>query len=276
MVERVASARSRLAWLPPALFPPALFPPALFPPTLFPPTWLPPTWLPPLGGRKAPTLCRCLLMTGILAANPAVHAEILDRILAVVDRTIIMQSDVLAAMRLGIPSFDTPRATLSDVRESQGGPASVPQALDTLIERRLMLNEVDRYAPPVPPDAEVDKALASVRARFRSDAEFTSVLDWFGLSREELRRNVRDDLRIDLYLQERFGAAIPPSEEDILLSYQARTAEFARGGVARSFADAHDDVRDALIAARRRDQIRAWVAGLRRRADIIIPADVVR
>ena len=88
-------------------------------------------------------------MRNVLAAfvwlvAAAAPAKIIDRILAVVDGAIIMQSDVAVAVRLSM----VPAASGAD---------PIPAALDALIERRLILEEVDRYAPPDPADADIDR-----------------------------------------------------------------------------------------------------------------------
>jgi hypothetical protein len=138
------------------------------------------------------------LITTFLAAFAVATSlsagEIIDRILAVVDGAIIMQSDVTMAVRLGL----VPEAGAAD-------PIAAP--LDALIERRLMLEEVDRYAPPDPPDAEVDRHLADVRTR--AGVRFDSILAESGVSVDQLRRHVRDDLRVESYLQQRFGTMQP-------------------------------------------------------------------
>ena len=121
-------------------------------------------------------------------------AEIIDRILAVVDGAIIMQSDVTMTVRLGL----VPGSAAAD-------PIAAP--LDVLIERRLILEEVDRYAPPDPPDAEVDRRLADIHTR--AGARFDSILLESGISVDQLRRHIRDDLRIESYLQQRFGSSQP-------------------------------------------------------------------
>lgn len=122
------------------------------------------------------------------------QAEIIDRILAVVDGAIIMQSDVTIAVRLGLVP---------------GSAAADPTAasLNALIERRLILEEVNRYAPPDPPDADVDRHLADIRTR--AGARFESILVESGISVDQLRRHIRDDLRIESYLQQRFGSMQP-------------------------------------------------------------------
>ena len=47
-----------------------------------------------------------------------------------------------------------------------------------------------------------------------------------------------------------------------------QAAPFTRDGVLRSFDEAHDVVRAALIAERRNATIREWVTGLRRRSNV--------
>ena len=192
-------------------------------------------------------------------------ADVIDRVLAVVDRAIITRSDVLVAMRLNL-------GRLSGVP----APATEAEALQRQIERRLMLTEVDRYAPPEPPAAEIDRRLADVRGTVGSDTELERLLEQVGLTMERLRRILRDDLRLEAYLDQRFGVGLQPSEEDIVAYYQAHRDRFSSGGAVRPLADVHDDVKAALVAERRPVQIAAWVSGLRRRADILILADVKR
>ena len=198
------------------------------------------------------TLAALAVAGCLVAAGAGVRAEIIDRILAVVDGALVMQSDVAVAVRLAL----VPAAAAPD-------PASA--ALDALIERRLMLAEVDRYAPPPPPEADVDRRVAEIRVR--AGAQFNAILLQGGMSEDQLRRQVRDDLRIDAYLQQRFGA-MQPSEEEILQYYRDHPAAFSQNGVVRPFNDARDVARAALVAERRGATIRDWLSGLRKRANV--------
>ena len=186
----------------------------------------------------------------LLAA--AAPAEIIDRILAVVDGAIIMQSDVAAAVRLSM----VPATSVAD---------PIPAALDALIERRLILEEVDRYAPPDPADADIDRRVSEIRTR--AGARFDTVLLESGLSVEQLRRQVRDDLRIESYLQQRFGA-MQPSDDEIAQYYREHQAAFTRDGTVAPLDAVRERVRAALIADRRSATIRDWLTGLRRRANV--------
>ena len=195
------------------------------------------------------------------------RAQIIDRILAVVDGAIIMQSDVAAAIRLNrVPSTGGPLTDSGSSRASSRDAADpTAAALDHLIERQLILAEVDRYAPPDPAEADIDRHVSDIRSQ--AGAEFDRILLLSGLGVEQLRREVRDDLRIQAYLQQRFGA-IQPSEEEILQYYRDHPASFLVNGTVRSFDDAHDVARAALIAERRGEIIRGWLSDLRRRANV--------
>ncbi|HEX6974863.1 MAG TPA: hypothetical protein VF147_10705 [Vicinamibacterales bacterium] len=192
----------------------------------------------------------------ILAITLLASPEIIDRILAVVGNSIITQSDLVAAERLGLE------------KAPRGAEDPTAASLERLIERRLMLIEVDRYAPPEPPPANVDLRLEQVRLSFPSLAAFEAVLKETGLDEIQLRRRLRDDLRIDAYLQQRFGTVVQPTEEQILEYYQAHPAEFTTNGVLRSFNEVHEDVRQALATERRSRAIRDWLGNLRRRANV--------
>jgi hypothetical protein len=192
-----------------------------------------------------------IIFLATVSAADRAAAEIIDRLLAVADGAPITQSDVSGAIRLGLVAVPAV-------------PDSVPPMLERLIERRLVLVEVDRYAPPNPADADVDRALEAVRARV-GPAALDVILAQTGSGLDQLRRFLRDDLRIQSYLQQRFGA-IQPTESDVAQYYRDHAAEF--GG--RSLQQVHDAVAAALTKERRDAVIRDWVMGLRRRANITV------
>jgi hypothetical protein len=123
----------------------------------------------------------------------------IDRILAVVSGQPIVLSDVNAALEFHL--VEPPPGT-SDV---------VGAVLEQLIRRRLMLAEVDRFQPPEPDPVEIAARLDAMTARMGA-AGFDRALSVTGLTRDQLRRSVRDDLRITTYLNQRFGANQDPAE----------------------------------------------------------------
>jgi hypothetical protein len=143
-------------------------------------------------------------------------------------------------------------------------------ALNVLIERQLQLIEVNRYVPPEPSDADVEARLAQVRARFENQAALESAMKDTGVTPSLLRARVRDDLRIETYLRQRFGASYQPGEEEVVRYYRSHESEFVRNGVLRPYEEVRDEARARLVDDRSASLVRDWIAGLRRRTDVTI------
>ncbi|MBI1873397.1 MAG: hypothetical protein HYS05_05840 [Acidobacteria bacterium] len=179
---------------------------------------------------------------------------LLDRVLAIVSGEVITLSDVRAATTLGLV---TPRA---------GGDPTA-RALSTLIERQLMLGEANRYAAPDPPSGAVERRLEEVRQHVSSTGDVEVTLRRTGMTAGRLRDFIRDDLRVDSYLDQRFGGAAQPTEEEVAAYYRAHQSQFAQEGLAR-FEQASALARDRLRDERRQVLVADWLERLRRRADI--------
>lgn len=198
-----------------------------------------------------------LLVFLLVAACGLLRAEVIDRILATVGGGLVLQSDAVAVVRLGLVQVPQGRDPLQ-------------WTLDRLIERRLMLIEVDRFGPPEPPRVEIDRRMQQLDERIGSGEKLDAILRETGLSVELLRLYVRDDLRIASYIQQRFGSTFQPTEEDIVSYYRAHPQEFTRDGRLLSFAEARDGARRAVVEQLRAAAVRDWVAGLRRRTEVNI------
>jgi peptidyl-prolyl cis-trans isomerase SurA len=191
----------------------------------------------------------------VICAAVAARAEIIDRILAVVEGQLITLSDVraVAHLRLETPPPDTD---------------PIEAVLERLIDRQLVLIEVDRYAPPEPSTAEIDAQLQAVQKPYGDALGLEIVLGQVGWARDDVRRYVRDELRIQRYLRQRFEATIQPTDDEVAAYYRLHADEFTRGGSVAPYSAIRDEVRNRFIAERRANLVRDWLAGLRRRANI--------
>jgi hypothetical protein len=206
--------------------------------------------------RRASHFALALIVAAFVASMAPVRAEVIDRILAVVDKEVVMLSDVSAALRFGL------------VASPPGGTDSVRTALDGLIARQLELGEANRYQPPEPPKDQLDARMEAVRARFRTAQDFDQALAQTGLSSDRLRARLRDDLRIAAYLNQRFGGAREPTDQEIAEYYRAHVAEFTAAGAVRPLAEVRTEIRTRLAAAQREALMKDWLEGLRRRTEI--------
>ena len=194
-----------------------------------------------------------ILLAAVAAAARHAGAEIIDRVLAVVDGVPITQSDATAVMRLNLAPGPGAAAA-----------GTIPAVRDALVERQLILAEVDRYAPPAPADADVDRAFDAVRTRVGA-AQMDATLLQTGGNAAQVRRYLRDTLRMQLYMAQRFGT-VQPGEADIADYYRSHAAEFG----SRNMSEARDAIIAALTRERRDSLVREWIASLRRRANISI------
>lgn len=135
----------------------------------------------------------------VLAAS-ASQADVIDRIMAVVTGQPITLSDVTAARQFGL------------VEAPAGTRDTVAYTLDRLIERTLILAEVERFQPPEPDPVEMTIRIDELERRAGSAAAFEKALGVVGMTRDQLRRYLRDDLRITTYLNQRFGATTAEAE----------------------------------------------------------------
>ena len=196
-----------------------------------------------------------IVFLAALGMAPAVRAEVIDRVLAVVDTQIITLSDVRAAVRFALVPQDVAVDPITAV-------------MQRLIDRRLMLAEVDRYAPPEPASAAVDAAMTAIERRYKDALEMETALNQAAMPREDLRRYLRDTLRLDAYLQQRFATVMQPSEEDIARYYREHAAEFTVAGTLRPLDQVREAARAGVMRGQREGFERQWVEGLRRRGSV--------
>ena len=193
----------------------------------------------------------------VIALVLLVQPQLLDRTLALVGGQPITLSDARAAVALGLVDAG-PAAAAGDQARVTG----------LLIDRELMLREVQRYAPSAPPDAAVEARLDDLRRGFPDSAAFTRALEVHGFTDLRLRAWLHDDLRTVAYLAQRFASASTPSDAEISSAYARSRAEFDRSGLTADQAAAL--LRERLVAARRAELISDWLSDLRRRTDVVV------
>jgi len=191
----------------------------------------------------------------VVAVVMLAQPELIERTLALVGGQPITLSDARAAIAFGLVSVERPTD-------------DIPTMTGLLVDRELILREVQRYAPPAPTDAAVDARLDEIRKRFRDAAGFARALDLHGFTEARLRAWIRDDLRTVAYLAQRFASASTPTDAEISSAYTRERAEFAAAGT--TFEQATPVIRERLISARRAELIDDWLSDLRRRTDVVI------
>ena len=200
------------------------------------------------------SLCLCVSVVCGPWLSSAVANQLLDRVVARVGGTAITQSDVEAALALGIVEGDS-------------GADRLTAGTRQMIERRLLLTEVSRF-PPAEPSPAVTAELVA-RMKVRAGAGFDALMKRTGLDEQRLRELARDTLRIQAYVEQRFGTTTQATAQEAREYYDAHQQEFARDGVTPPFDAVEGAARQAASAERRRRTIAQWVDELRTRGDVV-------
>jgi hypothetical protein len=148
-------------------------------------------------------LAAMIVLSGI---NGARAADLIDRIMAVVNREPTLLSDVNAAMLFQL----VPRPEAGDPLAS---------TLDRLIERSLILEEVDRFQPPEPAPEEIDTRIDAIRQRLGGSDGFQKALASVGMTEAQLRVQIRNDLRSVTYINQRFAESDPAARETLIAEW---------------------------------------------------------
>ena len=158
---------------------------------------------------------RWMAILALVASGvPPARGEIIDRIMAVVGGQPVTLSDVNTARLFNL------------VQPPAGTADPLAYVVDRLIERHLMLAEVDRFQPPEPAPVEITLRIDEIEQRAGSPEAFARALAVTGATRDQLRRHIRDDLRMATYLNQRFGANADLAERATAIA--AWTAELRR------------------------------------------------
>lgn len=144
--------------------------------------------------------------------KPAEKGEVVDKLVAVVNNDIILESDIDEEERFtklypyGVTSGTTPRE----------------QALTRLIDRDLILQQI-RQPAPVIDKAQVDTDEADLRkdlpecqhADCKSDAGWAKFLASAGFTEDELRARLRQRAEVLHFIEQRFRSGIRISDQQI-------------------------------------------------------------
>jgi hypothetical protein len=176
----------------------------------------------------------------VLWLSPVAAQQLLDRIVARVNGVSITLTDVKAAMALGIA--EPPEAA----------------AIQQLIDRQLVLSEVARFLPPEPPPSAV--ALEADVLSTRAGVHLPEIVASTGVDEARIRELALENLRIQSYLNQRFG-----------VNDRIHPEEFTRGGTLMPFTEAEPVARERASAERRATAVAQWMRDLRARAVISLP-----
>jgi len=200
---------------------------------------------------------RGVLIIGMALALPwPAGAEVVDRIVAVVDRHAITLSEAERARRL---------------QQLKGGEdVQMTQIVDQLIESYLIEREVKRYPAPPVTEEEVSRAVDALGVSMGSEEALLEALSDQEMDLDALEHLLRRQLVISHYLDNRFRSLIYVNDEEIREYYDGEVVAdlITSAEPAPELEMIEDVIRQILVEKKFNERVDAWIESLRSRARV--------
>jgi hypothetical protein len=194
---------------------------------------------------------------------------LVDRVVALVDEEAILLSDVERVIALH----------LVDERPEESPAALRERVLDRLVEQRLRFHAADRFGFVDVSVERIEEEVERIAGSFDSRQEFLDRLRSVGLSEGELRQLVARQLMVLNFVDQRLGARVFVSLDDIRTYYDDELTPRLRqqGETPPPLEEVREEIRALLKERRLNEEIERWTEELRREADVQLfldqPAD---
>jgi len=214
-----------------------------------------------------------LFQLGLLVALFAMMApagEVLDRIVAIVNNTPILQSDWELAVRA--------EALLDGRLPESFSTSEQREAFERLVDQELIRQQMRGYALTPVTDEDVTKRLEEVRSQLngnQSAEAWQQKLTKAGLTENELRSRIRMQLETLHFLDTRFRPIVRVDFRTIQQYYRDQFLPELqkRGGQTVPLSEVSGKIREILTQQRMDEQVSNWLQTLREQADIRIPGE---
>lgn len=199
-----------------------------------------------------------MCLTGF-GAGPVLAQDVADRIIAVVDNEIILESELVSQVQMYAMQQRIDRQHIPELKE---------QLLESMINKRLLLAKAVRDSIVVS-DTEVQQEVQNQLQRFeRTYGSLEEVADQLGMSIPRFRREMRDDIRKEMLVQrlqnqifqkisvsrrevrqfyEQYRDELPPVPEQVEVAHIFLIPEEDENIRANAYARA-EQIRDSVLA----------------------------
>ena len=184
-------------------------------------------------------------------------AYILDKVDAVVNDHVITMSDVNRAVQVEKTETSVAGKDESALRKA---------ALDSLINRALLLDEAHKFNLAQVTPEEVEQAFVKVKSRYPDEKSFEESLRKEEITQDELKVNLHDQILVIKYVDRRIRAFVLVTPDEEKKYYEEHKMDFG----ARDFAEAEPEIKRLITEQRTDKKLYEYLRDLKTKADIII------
>jgi hypothetical protein len=173
--------------------------------------------------------------------------EVIDRIVARVENDVILLSDIQLLERYQL---------LVDGK-SEGD----SEVLNRLIDQWIVRNEAAAARTPQPSDQDIHRGLQRLQQSFASKEDYEARRKLAGLTEQEVRGLIADQIYLNNYLDSRFRPSVQVDDQAIQDFYQNAVLPRAkaRGQNPPSLDQARDYIQEALVQRGINEQADRWL-----------------
>ncbi len=208
---------------------------------------------------------RVLAFLLVLSAAAAAQ-EVVDRMAAVVNKRVIMESELEQAVRVEELLQGKPPAIQPTAQETEA-------VLERLIDRSLLEQQIAQPAPLDPSAGELAERIKDIRSKIpgaATDEGWKSILASYGLTQTDVEVHVISEFRVLRYVDLHFRGLVRVDRVDIQTYYlETLLPELERRGAAvPPLAEVSDKIEKILTEQRMDDMLNEWLQTLRAQAHI--------
>jgi len=181
-------------------------------------------------------------------------AVVIDRMAVVAGNRVIKDSDIERDIRI----IDFLNGNKLDL-----GPAARRKAAQRLIDQAMIRREVDLGRYPAPSQAETENLLQQVKKQ-------PQALQAYGITQQELESQVRWQITVLHFIEQRFRPAVLVSEQESDAYYRAHAADFRdpQTGKIPLIDAVRDQIQDILAAPKVTKEFEDWLDRARKRTKV--------
>lgn len=162
-----------------------------------------------------------LCITGALPAR----AEVVDQIVAIVNDEIVTFSELKKVLN---PIYAQYEKTYEGDELVEKMVKARNEVLEQLINNKLLMQEARKNGVKID-QKEVDERLSQIKARFPSEEDFTKALGMDGMTVDNLKKNVEEQLLIRGLVQQELAHKAMIAPREVEEYYKSHAGDFSEG-----------------------------------------------
>jgi hypothetical protein len=205
-----------------------------------------------------------ILVAALVLAATAFAGEVIDGVVATINRKPLLRSDWDEAVRFEAFMH---QKRLADVSEAER-----VAALQRLIDRELLRAQMADAGTLLPKQDELRTDIAKLRAQFSatSDPAWNAMLSSYGLSESILAAHLNDEVQVMNFIDVQLRPNVRVQDSEVQTYYQTRFVPDLRqsGATVVPLKDVEPKIRELLVQQHMDEMLDSWLHNLRQQARV--------